>query len=44
VLDDFPKTGSGKYQKHIMRAIGDRLVQKEEYLAVAREPWRQSKL
>ncbi len=23
---DYPKTGSGKYQKHILRAIGDRLV------------------
>ena len=26
VGDDFPKTGSGKYQKHLLRAIGDRLV------------------
>lgn len=24
--DDFPKTGSGKHQKHIMRDLGDRLV------------------
>ena len=23
---DFPKTGSGKIQKHILRALGDRLV------------------
>ena len=28
VGDDLPKTGSGKYQKHILRAIGDRLVAK----------------
>lgn len=27
VGDDFPKTGSGKHQKHIMRDIGNRLVQ-----------------
>jgi mevalonyl-CoA ligase len=26
VGDELPKTGSGKYQKHIMRAIGDKLV------------------
>lgn len=26
VGDDFPKTGSGKHQKHIMRDIGNRLV------------------
>lgn len=25
VGDDFPKTGSGKHQKHILRAIGERL-------------------
>jgi acyl-CoA synthetase (AMP-forming)/AMP-acid ligase II len=24
--DDFPKTGSGKHQKHILRAIGQRLI------------------
>lgn len=27
VGDDFPKTGSGKHQKHLMRDIGNRLVQ-----------------
>jgi acyl-CoA synthetase (AMP-forming)/AMP-acid ligase II len=26
VGDDFPKTGSGKHQKHILREIGDRLA------------------
>lgn len=26
VGDDFPKTGSGKYQKHILRAIGENLI------------------
>ncbi|KAI9925758.1 hypothetical protein ASPWEDRAFT_158213 [Aspergillus wentii DTO 134E9] len=26
VGDDFPKTGSGKHQKHVMRAMGDRLI------------------
>jgi acyl-CoA synthetase (AMP-forming)/AMP-acid ligase II len=26
VREDFPKTGSGKHQKHIMRDIGNRLV------------------
>lgn len=26
VGDDFPKTGSGKYQKHILRDIGNDLV------------------
>jgi acyl-CoA synthetase (AMP-forming)/AMP-acid ligase II len=26
VVDDFPKTGSGKHQKHILRFIGDKLV------------------
>lgn len=26
VGEDFPKTGSGKHQKHIMRDIGNRLV------------------
>lgn len=25
---DFPKTGSGKHQKHIMRELGERLVKK----------------
>lgn len=25
-FQDFPKTGSGKYQKHILRDIGDRIV------------------
>lgn len=28
VGSDFPKTGSGKYQKHIMRGIGEGLVKK----------------
>lgn len=27
VGEDFPKTGSGKHQKHIMREIGNQLVQ-----------------
>jgi acyl-coenzyme A synthetase/AMP-(fatty) acid ligase len=27
VLDDFPKTGSGKHQKHILRDIGKGLLQ-----------------
>lgn len=26
-LEDFPKTGSGKHQKHILRAIATRLIQ-----------------
>lgn len=26
VGDDFPKTGSGKHQKHILRDIGNKLV------------------
>lgn len=26
VGDDFPKTGSGKYQKHLLRELGDKLV------------------
>lgn len=26
VSDEFPKTGSGKHQKHIMRDLGNRLV------------------
>ena len=26
VGDDFPKTGSGKHQKHIMRDLGNRLI------------------
>jgi mevalonyl-CoA ligase len=26
VGEDFPKTGSGKYQKHLLRAIGNKLV------------------
>ncbi|ETS77224.1 hypothetical protein PFICI_11098 [Pestalotiopsis fici W106-1] len=30
VGDDFPKTGSGKHQKHILRAIGERLRQMNE--------------
>lgn len=25
-VEDYPKTGSGKYQKHLLRAIGDKLV------------------
>jgi len=25
-FQDFPKTGSGKYQKHILRDIGDQIV------------------
>lgn len=28
VGEDFPKTGSGKHQKHIMRDIGNRLVER----------------
>lgn len=27
VGNDFPKTGSGKHQKHIMRDIGNRLIE-----------------
>jgi len=30
VGEDFPKTGSGKHQKHIMRAITDRLLKGKE--------------
>lgn len=29
VGEDFPKTGSGKHQKHIMRDIGNRLVKRD---------------
>ncbi|KAF2824419.1 acetyl-CoA synthetase-like protein [Ophiobolus disseminans] len=29
VADDFPKTGSGKHQKHILRDIGRKLLQKQ---------------
>lgn len=28
VADDFPKTGSGKHQKHILRAMGQELLKK----------------
>lgn len=28
VGEDFPKTGSGKHQKHIMRHVGTQLVEK----------------
>ncbi|KAK5285760.1 hypothetical protein LTR80_010459 [Exophiala xenobiotica] len=30
VGNDFPKTGSGKHQKHILRLIGDRLVARQK--------------
>jgi len=30
VGEDFPKTGSGKHQKHIMRAMTDRLLKGRE--------------
>ena len=33
VGDDYPKTGSGKHQKHILKAIGDRLVNKDKVKA-----------
>jgi acyl-coenzyme A synthetase/AMP-(fatty) acid ligase len=29
VGNDFPKTGSGKHQKHIMRDIGNRLIRRD---------------
>ena len=28
VVSDFPKTGSGKHQKHIIRALGNQLAEK----------------
>ncbi|KAH7385811.1 hypothetical protein BKA66DRAFT_511620 [Pyrenochaeta sp. MPI-SDFR-AT-0127] len=28
VVDDFPKTGSGKHQKHLLRALGKKLLEK----------------
>jgi len=33
VGEDFPKTGSGKHQKHIMRAMTDRLLKDREVRA-----------
>jgi len=30
VVNDYPKTGSGKHQKHLLRSIGDKLVKKLE--------------
>ncbi|KAL4807216.1 hypothetical protein BDV18DRAFT_159434 [Aspergillus unguis] len=30
VGDDFPKTGSGKHQKHLLREIGNRLVRQQK--------------
>lgn len=29
-FNDFPKTGSGKYQKHILKDIGDRVVKEKK--------------
>ena len=29
---DFPKTGSGKHQKHILRALGKRLLEQKDLL------------
>ena len=31
--NDYPKTGSGKVQKHILRDIGQRLIQRESLKA-----------
>lgn len=33
VGNDFPKTGSGKHQKHILRGIGNRLVEQSKVKA-----------
>lgn len=33
VGDEYPKTGSGKHQKHILRAIGNRLIHKQDLKA-----------
>lgn len=33
VGDDFPKTGSGKHQKHILREIGNGLVEESKIKA-----------
>jgi acyl-coenzyme A synthetase/AMP-(fatty) acid ligase len=33
VGEDFPKTGSGKHQKHVLRDIGNRLVKLESLRA-----------
>lgn len=33
VGSDYPKTGSGKHQKHVLRALGDKLVAKTQVKA-----------
>lgn len=33
VGEDFPKTGSGKHQKHIMRATADRVLRQSRQIA-----------
>lgn len=32
VADDFPKTGSGKHQKHLLRALGVKLLDKVSHV------------
>lgn len=33
VGDDYPKTGSGKHQKHILRALGNKLTESKPMMA-----------
>ena len=36
VGDELPKTGSGKYQKHVIRTLGNKLVKEASGNAVAK--------